>query len=360
MSTEQTEAQLTPRQLKSYHDHRKRLIDWLLTRGKDPDRGHGYAEATAQIRAYRLDKFYRAVWDAEDRYTEYVTTSHADAWLLHLDDRDLSNSYKASCMKALQSLFEWKADTTNTDWNWEPVKHFSSDPAHQPRDFLTREERDQLREAALTYNALPNYYEADDDERDKHLRDLAMRFGKPQAEIGVEEWQQVSNWKVPSLIWTTLDAGLRPVEIGKARVSWVDTENGVLRIPKEDSAKNTENWHTPIRDRTVMALEQWLTNRNRLDKYNGTDALWLTRYGNPYDSNALNGLLRRVLEETEIATEDRDLTWYSIRHSVGTYMTREEDLTAAASQLRHKSTRTTVKYDQTPVEDRRDALDKMG
>lgn len=38
---------------------------------------------------------------------------------------------------------------------------------------------------------------------------------------------------------------------------------------------------------------------------------------------------------------------------------REEDLAAAQSQLRHKSPRTTMRYDQTPVEDRQDALDRM-
>jgi len=54
------------------------------------------------------------------------------------------------------------------------------------------------------------------------------------------------------------------------------------------------------------------------------------------------------------------MSWYSIRHSVGTYMTREEDLAAAQTQLRHKSRKTTMKYDQTPVEDRKDALDRMG
>lgn len=54
------------------------------------------------------------------------------------------------------------------------------------------------------------------------------------------------------------------------------------------------------------------------------------------------------------------MSWYAIRHSVGTYMTREEDLAAAQAQLRHKSPETTMRYDQTPVEDRRDALDKMG
>jgi integrase len=54
------------------------------------------------------------------------------------------------------------------------------------------------------------------------------------------------------------------------------------------------------------------------------------------------------------------MSWYSIRHSVGTYMTREEDLAAAQAQLRHKSETTTMKYDQTPPEDRKDALDRMG
>jgi integrase len=40
-------------------------------------------------------------------------------------------------------------------------------------------------------------------------------------------------------------------------------------------------------------------------------------------------------------------------------MTREEDLAAAQAQLRHKSVQTTMKYDQTPVEDRRAALNRM-
>ena len=51
------------------------------------------------------------------------------------------------------------------------------------------------------------------------------------------------------------------------------------------------------------------------------------------------------------------MSWYAIRHSVGTYMTREEDLAAARAQLRHRSVQTTMKYDAAPVEDRRDALD---
>jgi hypothetical protein len=31
-----------------------------------------------------------------------------------------------------------------------------------------------------------------------------------------------------------------------------------------------------------MALEQWLTDRQRLDMYRGTAAFWLTQYGASY------------------------------------------------------------------------------
>jgi integrase len=86
----------------------------------------------------------------------------------------------------------------------------------------------------------------------------------------------------------------------------------------------------------------------------------LTREGNPYTSQSLNYVLGRLCDIAGIETDHRSVTWYSIRHSVGTYMTREEDLAAAQAQLRHTSEQTTMRYDQTPVEDRQDALDRMG
>ena len=90
------------------------------------------------------------------------------------------------------------------------------------------------------------------------------------------------------------------------------------------------------------------------------DALWLTKYGNPYGSQSLRRLLHRLCETAGIPYENRRMSWYAIRHSVGTYMTREEDLAAAQAQLRHNSPATTMRYDQAPIEDRRDALNNMG
>ena len=94
--------------------------------------------------------------------------------------------------------------------------------------------------------------------------------------------------------------------------------------------------------------------------YEDKDTLWLTRQANPYGSHALNHVLRRVCEQAGIDTENRDISWYSIRHSVGTFMAREEGLAAAQAQLRHRSSKTTLRYDHAPPDDRRDALNRMG
>jgi site-specific recombinase XerD len=101
-----------------------------------------------------------------------------------------------------------------------------------------------------------------------------------------------------------------------------------------------------------------LDEREQYIKYGNSDLLWLNRVGNPYKYYSLNRLLKKTCDSAEIRSDDR--TWYSIRHSVGTYMTREEGLAATQAQLRYNSAQTTMRYDQAPVEDRQDALDRMG
>lgn len=167
--------------------------------------------------------------------------------------------------------------------------------------------------------------------------------------MSIDDFQSATGFKYPSLVAVSLDGGLRPIEVARAKVSWVDVPNAVLRIPNEESSKNEENWVVSLQDSTAEFLQQWLPERGLYDKYAGTDRLWLTRHGNPYRSGALKVVMEKLCEIAGIDTEDRSLTWYAIRHSVGTYMTREEGLAAAKAQLRHKRAETTMKYDQVPV-----------
>ena len=357
--TEPADDYLNPRQRLDYENERKTCLKWLLTFGKNPAKGEGYAFGTVRPRSYRMDKFYRWVWDQEDGYTANVRPEHGEKWLRHLAQADYSSTHKSNCQKAAQMLFKWRHHEGGTA-EWDPSIKFSENSSSQPSDYLTQRERELVRDAALEYGSVPSYANQTPSERDRWKAHLAQRFEKPKSEVTVEDWERANGWKIPSLVWTSLDAGLRPVEVSRASTSWVDSENSVLRIPKEESAKSKDNWIAGITDQTAVFLQRWLQERETYTQYEGTDALWLTREGNPYASQSLKYILLQLCDLAEIETDTRQMSWYSIRHSVGTYMTREEDLAAAAAQLRHKSTQTTMRYDNTPVEDRKDALERMG
>ena len=146
----------------------------------------------------------------------------------------------------------------------------------------------------------------------------------------------------------------------KAKVSWIDLKNGMLRIPPEDAVKNKHQWNVGLRDRTAIILQNWLEERAQYERYDDSEHLWLTKYGNPYGSKSLNRRFRRLLDDAGIDRSNRNLSWYSIRHSLGREMVKEMGIGGAAAQLRHKSMRSTLRYVRPSAEERKDALDKMG
>lgn len=62
-----TEKRLNQRQLVDYRAQREDCLEWLLTFGKEPQKADGYAVSTVSVRGYRMDQFYRWVWDQENR-----------------------------------------------------------------------------------------------------------------------------------------------------------------------------------------------------------------------------------------------------------------------------------------------------
>ncbi len=352
---------LDERRYTDYYDYKERLLQWLHTMGKNPERAEGYADSTVANVSYKIDLFNVWNWKETGQYGTRLTTDRADAYMTYLvmQGDDYSDTYKDIVQKCLKRVFKYQNYIEGDEIEWETQHTFSQDLS-APRDFLTIDERRAVRDAALDYGSVPAYQSVTPTERDHWKAYLSQRFEKPKSEVVPEDWKKANSWKIPSITWTSLDTGLRPVEVGRARVQWVDTKNNVLRIPKEESSKNTENWTVSITERTGSALERWMEEREYYEEYNDSDALWLTRHGNPYGSSSLRKILHKLCEIAGIPVENRQMSWYTIRHSVGTYMTREEDLAAAKAQLRHKSPKTTMRYDQAPVEDRRDALNKMG
>lgn len=71
--TEPAAQRLNQRQQLDYRNHRETLLQWLLHLGKDPRNATGYSTSTVKRDAYRIDQFYRWVWEQEDGYTTAVT-----------------------------------------------------------------------------------------------------------------------------------------------------------------------------------------------------------------------------------------------------------------------------------------------
>ncbi len=359
--TEPTVDSLGEREKVDYRAFKEEFISWLQSMGKDPSHGEGYARETVRQTSVRTDRFMRFLW-SDSGYTTAPDAGDASEYMRScvMSDEDYSKNYLANEQKAVKRLFKWMNAERGMNIEWNPELSFSSQSGVNPRDFLTREERTAIRNAALEYGSVPAYGGLDADEREEWKTELSQRFDKPKAAISSEDFKRANGWKIPSLVWTSLDTGLRPVEVERSRIGWVDVANRVLRIPEAESSKNSDNWVVSLTDRTAEALDRWLEERELYDVYDGSDAIWLTREANPYSSNSLAYLLKSLFDVAGIERSEREVSWYMIRHSVGTYMAREEGLAAAKAQLRHRSETTTMKYDQTPAEDRREALSRMG
>jgi len=187
--TRQTKKLLNEKQLVDYRGWREGIFDWLTYFGKDPQKAEGYSKYTVKDTLYRTDRYWRWVWteyeaddDQEYKYTLSIGHDHADAYMKHLARWDCSANNKASIYRTIQRLFRYIAEEHGGE-EWESEIKFSNPSMSQPRDFLTRQERRDIREAAMEYGSIPGYSDLDPDERDRWKIHLAMRFEKPKKDV---------------------------------------------------------------------------------------------------------------------------------------------------------------------------------
>lgn len=357
-----TRERLNGMQREDYKQHRYKLVRWLLDKGKNPKKETGYKSSTARGRALRIDLFYRYVWDQEGRYTTQVTHDHADEYVKHLSrDQDTTKNDRSNKQNAVITLFKWRSEVFGND-EWEPDDEWrehgggNSDQKDQPH--FTDRERGLLRDAVLDFRSVPHYNTLEPDERDEMKAYLSQRLEKPKDDIAPDDFQSVPTRKYASLVQTTLDTGLRPSEVAEFRVSWFDPDNTRIIIPEKHSQKNTNRWVCSLRQRTSTVLSQWVDERATRAKYDDSERMWLTKYGNPYGSGSLNRLLEDLCEHAGISKRDR--TWYSIRRSTANVVGTNASAEHARKQMRHKQVETTMRYIQPDEEKTREALNQGG
>jgi site-specific recombinase XerD len=359
-------ADLNPRQQAEYAHHRKPFIEWMRTCGKDPDRGVPLSASCVHNYARRLHQLHQWLWEQSDRRPLSIGSTQADRLIAALENDEFqqrdgspySASSKRKFMDVLQKWFAYRHHEYGDD-PWEPPIRFTDNTPELQADPFTKDERSRLYEAALTYKTPPAYDNLTPEERDRWKAYLAQRLGKSKDEVEPADFaERRHSWKIPSLIGAALDAGLRPVEVHRLQVDWLRLDKGTIHIPKESAAKNDEHWEVTLRERTVRALDRWLSQRATKTKYDDSDAVWLNQNGNRYDSKSLNYLLDNLLEAANISQDNRRLVWYSIRKSTGQYVYNNSDDLMTANVLR--CTQENVQhYAEPPHEEKRSVLDQI-
>lgn len=234
-----------------------------------------------------------------------------------------------------------------------------TEPKVTNRDYFYKREFRSLYEASLEYGSVRHYHSCSRDERDELKAHLAQRFEMEKSEIGPDEFVRANSFKIPSIVSVSLDCGLRPVEVCRAKTYWVNFEENTLDIPKDESRKNSDNWKCVLSDNSMRALEKWCDERASYEKYAGRDDLWLNKKGNRYGSDSLNYLLDDLIEIGGVEPAGRDLSWYGIRHGVATVWADDENAHDAREQLRHKDVETSLGYAHSATENRRNTVNSQ-
>ena len=333
-----------------YRDFKRNFMEWLITEGKSPYRGEGYSDSTVEHTHYKVDEAYRWKWNQTGEYTTEFTPEEATTLIDFMMKRtEHPDRYIYGFEKSIRRLFKYFREELNRDieeWEHDIPVEPSRGSADHVKDRFYPEEMNKLYETALNKYSVKSYYNKNmtGAERDALKATISQRLGIPKSEVGPEEFKEASSWKVPSIIAVSADCGLRPIEVGRAKMDWFDLDNQLMLVPLEDSTKNEDNWECWLSNKTVNALEHWIEERNSYEKYQGRDELWLTQQANRYKARPLNKMLDKLMEEAEIEATNRKLSWYSFRHGAATLWAEQEDIYRAKEQLRHKSIETTLQY----------------
>lgn len=348
---------LLERQLLPIERELERFRSWMLTKGKDPNRNEPLAEQTAENYIFRLQQFWIFAWANSKQVTTRIDQRFADAYVEALDEDALTKddgepyaeSGKRKLINAVQKWYEWRHHTAGAE-AWEPETIFSQ-AHHESVSRFTKLERTLLREGVLGFESLAKYNDLSPEERDRRKAYLAQKLGKPKADIAMADWEEVRNsWKVPAMVWLSLDVGPRPIDVHRLNESWVIPAENTVRIPMGESAKNERFWPLRIHPDTTWMVNLWREQRATDPTYDDTEALFLNRNGNRYTAGTLADLLRRLCKDIGLSTENRRITWYSFRHSAGTYIANEGDTGQARHQLQHDSPESLANYNVPPAE----------
>lgn len=349
--------QISEKQLVPIERDLRKFRDWALSKGKYRDRNEPLAESTVDDYVFRFQQYLVFSWANSGQITSRIDHTLADAFVDALKAGEIrqengdpyQESGKRKLVNPVQKWYEHRHDVYGES-KWDPDVVFSQEHQDSVSRF-SKLERTLLREGVLGFETLPNYNDLCPEESDRRKAYLAQKLGKPKNEIGLEDWNEVTeSWKVPAMVWLSLDIGPRPIDMHRLNESWLIPAENTVRIPVGESSKNERFWALRVHPDTTWMLNLWREQRATDPTYDESEAMFLNRNGNRYNAGTLADLVRRLCSDIGISMENRRITWYSFRHSAGTYIANEGDSSQARHQLQHESTEALSNYNVPPAE----------
>ena len=350
--SDEIQSSLNPMQLEMYRNWLKKLFQWLVAAGKNPEFGEGYAAESLDSHAYRINRFASWVYKNEGFTTDFSQEQANQYWndVLKPNGNKLTTNRKAANSIAL--IFKFKAQKSEKAEMWtipnssDVYQKINKEKAKGFTDWFTVEELEAIRQAALSVYAVPRRDEMAAEEREEWAAHLSQRLRKPKNELDEEDWETANSYKIPSLVYASTDLGLRPKEVERSRWGWFNLDEGMMTIPKSESVKNTDEWRCYMGVEAVNLLRMWKDEAYGDGEEPGPEEpVWTTRQGNPYSAGSLRKPhMQNLMKEAGIDTSERESGWYMIRRGVGTDLGTQRGLNAVMNQLRITHIETAKRY----------------
>jgi integrase len=368
---ESLQRKLNRLELQMFEDWRIDFARWTYDRGYNPSQRQGYAYNSMRDIINRVERFCEWLYIGDEirkknedddfdldefiasnngeEFTVEFTAEHLDRYWYHIKAVDNLLDTSRRSINSVELVLKYQGidwEIPESDEVYEQIKREESDPGF--RDYYRGYELSEIKLASLRLESVPDRDTLTEDELDEWAVRLAQRLGKPKYALEDDDWE-ADSWKIPSLVFLSCDIGLRPCEIHASRIQWVDTKkegDAYIRIPREEDSKaGKRHRECKVSPETARILNYWLEERAENPKYEDSDAIWLTRKGNPYQSGSLRDLMIRLQREAGMGVAYRENGWYMIRRGVGTdIINKGGDITTLMRLLRINRVETAQRY----------------
>lgn len=151
------------------------------------------------------------------------------------------------------------------------------------------------------------------------------------------------------------ELGLRVGEVFRLKLNDLDLQNSCLTVHGKGNRERTLH----LTGEMKKILGEWLSVRGAFHKSKETDALFISKKGNPISIRTIEDNFQKLWEKVEIKARFK-ATPHTLRHSFATHLNEKEvDILVIQSLLGHNSPRSTQIYIHATEQKIREALERL-